>query len=111
MSASQPAALGPPSPVPVLGRRGGAGRRSERGALAGRLTLRGLALGYLALLLVAPVGMIFYRTFEHGLDAVWNAVSASGAQHALWLSLEIAWRWQVTNRYRTRHLTPARASD
>ena len=90
MSASQPAALGPPSPVPVLGRRAGPGRRSERGALAGRLTLRGLALGYLALLLVAPVGMIFYRTFEHGLDAVWNAVSASGAQHALWLSLEIA---------------------
>src|SRR2546423_11311054 len=90
MSASQPAALEPPSPIPVLSRRAGAGRRSERGALAGRLTLRGLALGYLALLLVAPVGMIFYRTFEHGLDAVWSAVSASGAQHALWLSLEIA---------------------
>ncbi|TMK99946.1 MAG: sulfate ABC transporter permease subunit CysW [Actinobacteria bacterium] len=90
MSASQPATLETPSPVSVLGRGAAAGRRRGEGALAGRLTLRALALGYLALLLVAPVGMVFYRTFEHGLDAVWNAVSASNAQHAFWLSLEIA---------------------
>ena len=28
-----------------------------------------IALGYLAALLVRPVGLVFYRTFEHGLGA------------------------------------------
>ena len=51
--------------------------------------MRTIALGYLALLLLAPVGMIFYRTFEHGLGPVWSAVSAPNAQHAFWLSIEI----------------------
>ena len=37
--------------------------------------MRTIALGYLALLLLAPVAMIFYRTFEHGLAPVWNAVT------------------------------------
>jgi sulfate transport system permease protein len=52
--------------------------------------VRTLALGYLAVLLLGPVTMIFYRTFEHGLAPVWSAVTASAAQHAFWLSLEIA---------------------
>jgi sulfate transport system permease protein len=54
-----------------------------------RLGLRTVALGYLALLLLAPVAMIFYRTFEHGLGPVWSAVSAPNAVHAFWLSIEI----------------------
>jgi sulfate/thiosulfate transport system permease protein len=54
-----------------------------------RLGLRCLALGYLALLLLAPVVMVFYRTFEHGLTPVWNAVSAPDAVHAFWLSIEL----------------------
>jgi sulfate transport system permease protein len=62
--------------------RDGAGR-------AGRLGLRTLALGYLALLLLAPVAMIFYRTFEHGLAPVWDAITAPNAVHAFWLSIEI----------------------
>jgi sulfate transport system permease protein len=33
--------------------------------------------------------MIFYRTFEHGLAPVWNAMTAPNAVHAFWLSLEI----------------------
>ena len=33
---------------------------------ASRWGLRGFALGYLALLLLIPLGMIFYRAFEHG---------------------------------------------
>jgi sulfate transport system permease protein len=64
-------------------------RSAERAARAGRLTVRTIALGYLALLLLTPVAMIFYRTFEHGLTPVWNAVTAPNAQHAFWLSLEI----------------------
>ncbi len=58
-------------------------------ARAGRLGLRFVALGYLALLLLLPVGMIFYRTFEHGLGAVWSAASAPNAVHAFWLSIEL----------------------
>lgn len=54
-----------------------------------RLGARTIALGYLALLLLAPVAMIFYRTFEHGLGPVWSAITAPNAMHAFWLSLEI----------------------
>jgi sulfate transport system permease protein len=54
-----------------------------------KLGVRTLALGYLALLLAAPVAMIFYRTFEHGIAPVWDAVSAPNAVRAFWLSIEI----------------------
>ena len=49
--------------------------------------LSGLALGYLALLLVLPVGMVFYRTFEHGVAAAWAAVTTPDAVHAFWLTV------------------------
>src|SRR3954463_13441297 len=55
-----------------------------------RLGLRFAALGYLALLLVVPVGMVLYRTFEHGLAPAWDAVTNPDAAHAFWLTLEIA---------------------
>ncbi len=54
-----------------------------------RLGVRFVALGYLALLLLAPVAMIFYRTFEHGLAPVWDAITTPNAMHAFWLSIEI----------------------
>jgi sulfate transport system permease protein len=54
-----------------------------------RLTLRTLALGYLAVLLVAPVGFVFYRTFEHGVTAAWHAVTTPAATHAFWLTIEL----------------------
>jgi sulfate transport system permease protein len=54
-----------------------------------RLALRGAALGYLLLLLVLPVGMVFWRTFEEGLGPVWTALSAPAFVHALWLSVLI----------------------
>jgi sulfate transport system permease protein len=56
-------------------------------ARSSRLTLRLLALGYLALLLVIPVAMVFYRTFEHGIGAAFDAVTTAPAQHAFWLTL------------------------
>jgi sulfate transport system permease protein len=68
---------------------GGAGRAEQRAARARKLGVRSVALGYLALLLLAPVAMIFYRTFEHGLSPVWSAVTAPNAQHSFWLSLEV----------------------
>src|ERR1700736_5907096 len=68
-----------------------AGRVGEgdRAARARKLGVRTAALGYLALLLLGPVAMIFYRTFEHGLAPVWSAVTAPNAQHSFWLSLEV----------------------
>lgn len=69
--------------------RTGAAARVDRAAKARRLGLRTVALGYLALLLGGPVVMIFYRTFEHGVAPVWEAVTAPNAVHAFWLSIEI----------------------
>jgi sulfate transport system permease protein len=51
--------------------------------------LRFIALGYLALLLVAPVGYVFYKTFEHGFGAAWDSITTPEAQHAFWLTLEL----------------------
>jgi sulfate transport system permease protein len=55
-----------------------------------RLTLRTLALCYLAVLLLVPVGMILFRTFENGVGPVWDSVTAADAVHAFWLTLAIA---------------------
>jgi sulfate/thiosulfate transport system permease protein len=52
-----------------------------------RLALRSAALGYLFLLLAAPIGLIFYRTFEHGFAPAWEAVTSPEAQHAFWLTI------------------------
>src|SRR5436305_6788513 len=54
-----------------------------------RYGLRAAALGYLAILLVAPVGFVFYRTFEHGIAAAWHSVTTPEAQHAFWLTIEL----------------------
>src|SRR3954454_11764737 len=51
--------------------------------------VRYLSLGYLALILVAPVGLIFYRAFEHGLGPFWDEISNPTAGHALKMTLEI----------------------
>ena len=61
-----------------------------RGDRAGRLTLRFVALGYLAVLLLVPVGLVFYRTFEHGVGAVWESITTPAAISAFWLTVEIA---------------------
>jgi len=55
-----------------------------------RLALRVGALLYLAALLLIPVGVVFYRTFEHGVGAVWSSVTTPAAVHAFWLTIEIA---------------------
>jgi sulfate transport system permease protein len=49
--------------------------------------LRTLAFGYLGLLLLAPVGMIFYKTFEHGLGPPIEAMTSPEALHAIQLTL------------------------
>lgn len=52
-----------------------------------RLTLRIIALGYLAGLLALPVLMVFYLTFEDGIAAAWASVTTPEAQHAFWLTI------------------------
>jgi sulfate transport system permease protein len=52
-----------------------------------RWGLRTLGLGYLTLLLLAPLVMIFYKTFEHGLAPPLEAITSSDGLHALKLTL------------------------
>jgi sulfate transport system permease protein len=65
-------------------------RGDSRGAT--RLTLarygmRGLALFYLAALLVIPLGMIFVRTFEDGLQGPIDALTSPDGIHAFWMTI------------------------
>ena len=52
-----------------------------------RLPARFAALGYLALLIVVPVGSVFFRAFQHGFGAAWDAVTTPEATHAFWLTI------------------------
>jgi sulfate/thiosulfate transport system permease protein len=54
-----------------------------------RIALRTLALVYLALLLLIPVGVVFWRTFEPGLGAVWGSVTTPAAISAFWLTIVV----------------------
>ena len=54
------------------------------------LSLRALALLYLTLLLLLPLGVVFWRTFEHGFGTAWSWMTTPAAQSALWLSLTAA---------------------
>jgi sulfate/thiosulfate transport system permease protein len=54
-----------------------------------KIALRVGALVYLAALLFIPVGLIFYRTFEHGIGAVWDAITTPAAISAFWLTVEV----------------------
>jgi sulfate transport system permease protein len=55
--------------------------------MIGKYALRFVALGYLAVLLVAPVSYVFWRTFQHGVGPAWDAVTAPDAVHALKVTL------------------------
>ena len=53
-------------------------------------SLRSVALGYLVVILVGPLGIVFWRTFQHGLAPAWNALSAHDTIHAFELTLIIS---------------------
>ena len=55
-----------------------------------RLSLRAVALLYLALLLLLPLAVVFARTFEHGVGAAWGWMTTPAAISAFWLSVMIA---------------------
>ncbi len=55
-----------------------------------KVGLRTFALGYLTIILLAPVAVIFYRAFEHGFWPAWHAVTQPDAKHAFILTIELA---------------------
>ncbi len=56
---------------------------------AARYGLRAVALLYVFGLLVVPLGVIFYRSFEHGLGQFWDWITTPAAIAALQLSVLI----------------------
>jgi sulfate/thiosulfate transport system permease protein len=52
-----------------------------------RWILRSVVLGYLALLIVVPLGSVVYRAFSSGIAAAWDSITTPDAIHALELSL------------------------
>jgi sulfate/thiosulfate transport system permease protein len=56
---------------------------------ARRVALRWTALAYLTIVLVGPLALVFWRTFEDGLDPAWNALTAPETLHAFKLTLLI----------------------
>ena len=58
--------------------------------MASRLSLRFVALGYLAAILVVPVVVVLVKTFEPGLAAVWESITTPAAVHAFYLTVLVA---------------------
>jgi sulfate/thiosulfate transport system permease protein len=55
-----------------------------------RYVLRFTALGYVAALLIVPVGLVARRAFGDGVGAFWTAITTPEAMHALYLTVLIA---------------------
>src|SRR6476620_11629588 len=54
-----------------------------------RWGLRGFVLGYLALLLLIPLGMIFFRAFQH-IGPAFESLTSADALHAFYLTILVA---------------------
>jgi len=55
-----------------------------------RWLLRLVGVSYLAVILAAPVSLVFWRAFEHGFGPAWDAVTTPAAKHAFYLTVLIA---------------------
>jgi sulfate/thiosulfate transport system permease protein len=55
-----------------------------------KLALRGIALFYLAAVLVGPLVMVFYRAFDRGAGHLWDSLTNPNSIHAFKLTLIIA---------------------
>ena len=62
-----------------------------------RWAFRLIALVYLAFLLIIPVGLIFWRTFENGIGPVWDALTSPDSVHAFQVTLIVAGTAVVLN--------------
>jgi sulfate/thiosulfate transport system permease protein len=89
-------------PGPVPNEPGPPGRRIRRkggtpppaaapgSSLLSRWGLRIIALTYLTFLLILPVGLVFYKTFENGFELFWEGLTNEEAVHALQVTLTVA---------------------
>ena len=57
---------------------------------AKRIGMRSVALGYLGAVLVVPVLVVLYKTFEPGLGEVWASITTPAAVHAFYLTVLVA---------------------
>jgi len=64
---------------------------------ATRWTLRSVVFGYLFVLLILPVAVILWRTFENGLGSIWSSLTTKEALHAFKVTLEVAIAATVLN--------------
>jgi sulfate transport system permease protein len=55
-----------------------------------RLGIRSVALGYLLVVLIGPLAMVFWRTFDHGLGQAWAALCTPETVHAFRNTLIVA---------------------
>jgi len=62
------------------------GARQERGT---RLGLRFVALGYLLVVLLGPLSMVFWRSFDQGAGHLWRSLSDPNTVHAFRMTLII----------------------
>jgi sulfate transport system permease protein len=53
-----------------------------------------VALLYVGMILLLPVGLLFWRTFENGVGPVWDAITQPAALHAFRITLIVAF-WTV----------------
>ncbi len=58
-------------------------------SVVSRLGLRFVALGYLAIILVGPLAIVFWRTFEDGFGPAWDALTTPETINAFKLTLII----------------------
>ena len=54
------------------------------------LSLRAAAFAYLGVLLLLPLGVVFWRTFEHGIGVAWGWMTTPAAISAFWLTVLVA---------------------
>jgi sulfate transport system permease protein len=64
--------------------------KPNRPSRTARYSMRTIALVYLLFLLVLPIGLIVYRTFEDGFAAFWDALTNESALHAFQITLMVA---------------------
>ncbi|MGD9696545.1 MAG: sulfate ABC transporter permease [Thermoleophilia bacterium] len=63
--------------------------RASAGDILARWGLRVIGLGYLLFLLVIPVSLVFWRSFDRGWGVFWTQVTSEDAVHALWITVII----------------------
>ena len=65
-------------------------RRRRSRPRAGTYLLRAIAVGYVGVLVLVPLGVIVWRTLQQGLDTFWQTITDPAVVHAIELTAVIA---------------------